>query len=164
MEWLIVIGLAIAAWHFLVRKPRKRIEAQNDVERRMVQIWRDDPDLTTTQVATLVRDELLNCRVHDPAYFAWATEETAERLLRTVLVELRREARAKSKSALRRERRAERPALPPAKEATSDDRGEDGSPPARKTERAPGVCWKCGAKNKTTRVRCRKCNTALPID
>ena len=51
------------------------------------------PPLLDADIATLMRDELINNGQRDPAWFQWATVETVSRMRRTVIVEAEREKR-----------------------------------------------------------------------
>jgi hypothetical protein len=67
------------------------VDVQAIVEQVLVSYMREFPQANPDQVAILARDSFLASRIHDQRYFAWATAETVQRLMRTaVIAELRR--------------------------------------------------------------------------
>lgn len=62
-------------------------EIQTLSERRALELIVEFPQLSDVDIATLMRDELLNMRSRDQRYFAWATPETVGRMRRTLVIE-----------------------------------------------------------------------------
>lgn len=106
-------------------------QAQGFVEQRVVALLQEFPRLGDEQIATLVRDELLNARRKDPAYFRWAVPETVTRIRRTIVLAVARER-----------------VLAEAEPAEEDD------PKYRR-------CPACFKKNRRSRHFCRYCKADL---
>lgn len=70
------------------------VNPQQVVEHRTWSLMCEFRELSDQDIATLVRDEILNARGEDNALLRWATPETVARLRRTALVELVRQQRA----------------------------------------------------------------------
>lgn len=95
---IIVIGLiAFVGWYVWIR-PRQDVsrEMRNDsaqtwVERRVIEILHEDPNAPDEVIAQLVRDELVNYRIRDPEFFAWASAETVARIKRTAIRHMRKD-------------------------------------------------------------------------
>ncbi len=65
----------------------RREEIQGRSEIRAVELMIEFPTLSDDEIATLMRDELINRRSREPRYFEWATTETVARMRRTIIVE-----------------------------------------------------------------------------
>lgn len=92
------------------------------------------PALNDEQVATLVRDALLNARIHDEVTLSWATSETVARLRRTVAIELARRAHEVAKSIRevpKPKKKKDQPRIVRAKNCPRCD------------QRVRGDAWKC---------------------
>lgn len=85
---LVIVGLAVVAWLLLRRKHERSIKedagAQRAVEALALRLLERYWDQTDEEIATLVRDELLNAGQRHPSLFKWATTDTVSRLRRTI--------------------------------------------------------------------------------
>lgn len=116
MDVLIVLiligGASVGALHWLVRwseraglsatraelaqrryAGEREHEIQTQSEQRALHLLAEFPSLSDEEIATLMRDELLNMRSTERGYFEWATPATVGRMRRTVVVEAVRAAR-----------------------------------------------------------------------
>lgn len=141
MELVLLLLAAGVVWWFVAKRRREgavhTVHSQNAVERRIFELMHEFPAMTDAQIATLVRDELLNARIHDPKMHSWANEETVARLRRTIFLELARRERDASLSASpekapppekeTRKKSAPKttPRLPPPKKAAEVVRAKD---------------------------------------
>ena len=86
---LVIVGLAVVAWLLLRRKHERSIKedagAQRAVEALALRLLERYWDQTDEEIATLVRDELLNAGQRHPSLFKWATTDTVSRLRRTIV-------------------------------------------------------------------------------
>lgn len=71
-------------------------DIQTRSERRAIELLLEFPNLDDSEVAMLMRDELMNMRTPHREYYAWATPETVGRMRRTILVEVARQGRGSS--------------------------------------------------------------------
>ncbi len=69
------------------------VNPQHVVEHRTWSLMSEFPELPDHDIATLVRDEIINARGDDQALLKWATADTVARLRRTVAVQLVRRER-----------------------------------------------------------------------
>lgn len=113
MEWLVIVlivggALTYAAVQFglqVADKTARHIKAsdaakaqraeaiRSQMEKRTIELLMEFSSLDDSDVALLLHDELVNARVSDPAYFAWANAAHVGRIRRTLLVEAARASR-----------------------------------------------------------------------
>jgi hypothetical protein len=120
---------------------------------------REFPDANDEQIATLLRDDLLNYRVKDPRAFKWATVETVARMRRNVFRAVRAQVLAETNQP------APRPAptsIPkPAKAKTPKQLAAKKSrPPVIRAV----VCPSCGKKTRGDDYRCMHCARPVRTD
>jgi hypothetical protein len=89
----IVVTAAIAIGNYTQAGKARREQARNIVEQRAIELLVEFPHLPDETLGQLMRDELINRRLHDPSLFVWATPETVGRIRRSLLVEMHRQQR-----------------------------------------------------------------------
>ena len=90
MGSLFLIALVVGIVWFVARERRAKTElmAQDAIERLAVALMLKYPSTSDTEIAQLIRDDLLNQRTREPMLFKWASVETVARMRRTIVREV----------------------------------------------------------------------------
>ncbi len=109
--WLVVLAIFGGVAWFVVKlaqgaaegvqdAQRLRTQRQADiratVERRLLQLVVEFPEMYDADIAMILRDELQNAHEPRAEFYQWATPETVGRIRRTLLLQIARDERARA--------------------------------------------------------------------
>jgi|HubBroStandDraft_6_1064221.scaffolds.fasta_scaffold1185382_2 hypothetical protein len=87
LDTIVLTALVVGIVWFVLRRRRAKTDAmaQDVIERLAVGLMVQYPSANDTEIAQLIRDDLLNNRKREPLLFKWASVETVGRMRRTIV-------------------------------------------------------------------------------